>query len=59
MPNEKDGLNLVRCPIYLTREQLRWIVLRADGIRSKSAVVREVLNRVMEIMPMEDKPPSA
>jgi hypothetical protein len=58
MPKGKVGLDLVRCPIYLTHKQLRWITLRADGLRSKSEVVRELLNRVMEIMPMEDEPPS-
>jgi len=46
--------NMVRCHVYLTHEQCRWIQLRGAGVRSKSSVVREVLNRVMEKMPMED-----
>ena len=43
--------------VSLTPEQRRWIELRSSSRGcSKGAVVREVLNRVMEMMPMEDAP---
>lgn len=48
--------NMTRVHVYLTSEQRRWIKLRAAGVRSSSSVVREVLNRAMEMMPMEDAP---
>ena len=47
---------LTRVHVFLTKEQCRWIELRANGVRSKGSVIREVLNRVMEMMPMEDAP---
>jgi hypothetical protein len=49
--------DMIRCHVYLTREQCEWIELRGGGVRSKSSIVREVLNRVMEMMPMPTKKP--
>jgi hypothetical protein len=46
---------MIRCHVYLTREQCEWIELRGGGVRSKSSIVREVLNRVMEMMPMSNQ----
>lgn len=45
---------LTHTHVSLTPEQLRWIELRGKSRgSSKSDVVREVLDRVMEMMPME------
>jgi len=47
--------DMIRCHVYLTREQCEWIEWRGGGVRSKSSVVREALNRVIEVMPISNQ----
>jgi len=54
MNGKPDAPGMRRVHIYLTDAQLKWIELRANGVRSRSSVIREVLNRMMDVMPMQD-----